>query len=182
MTQNNGPVDQFYTSKFKTSFGWMRSISDGNNLIRLDWNQSGWHNKETPDNVSRETKSQLLAFFSGQLVEFILPLAPVNKSVVGRVWLNFLAKIPYGTVMTYSQFAAFSGKPNAARAAGSACANNPIPIIYPCHRVISASRASGGYSGGDFCNPRHISSRVRKISLLQHEAYQALKRNRADFS
>ena len=38
--------------------------------------------------------------------------------------------------MSYAEFASLAGKPKAARAAGSICANNPIPIIYPCHRVI----------------------------------------------
>ena len=173
MPQIDGPVDQLYTSNFKTNFGWMRSVSNGDNLIRLDWNQSGWHNKELPDNVSRETKSQILAFFSGQLMDFTLPLAPINKSVAGRFWLNILERIPYGVIITYGQFAAFSGKPNAARAAASVCANNPIPIIYPCHRVVPAYGAPGSYGGGSGYSPDHKSNLARKTALLQHEAHHA---------
>ena len=95
-----------------------------------------------PDNVSRETKSQLEAFFAGHLHQFNLPLAPVGKSADGKQWLEVMARIPYGTVMTYGEFAALAGKPKAARAAGSACASNPIPIIYPCHRVVRANGIS----------------------------------------
>jgi len=38
--------------------------------------------------------------------------------------------------------------PNAARAVGNALANNPFPIIIPCHRAIRSDRSLGGYQGG----------------------------------
>ena len=104
-------------------------------IVRLDWNQTGWHEPDRPNHVSRETKSQLEAFFNGCLQQFDLPLAPAGKNISGQYWLNMMVKIPYGTVISYAEFAAFAGKPKAARAAGSICASNPIPIIYPCHRL-----------------------------------------------
>ena len=161
--------DQIYTSSLKTDFGWMRTLSDGNSLIRLDWNQTGWSEPDYPDSVSRETLSQLQAFLSGKLKKFTLPLAPAGKNDAGRHWLNIMAKIPYGTTMTYGQFADFAGKPKAARSAGSSCANNPIPIIYPCHRVIRADGKLGNYSGGDKNNPTNYANIIRKRLLQQLE-------------
>ena len=131
----------------KTDFGLIRPISNGHSLIRLDWNQTGWDHSDQPDDVSRETQSQLEAFFAGRLHQISLPLAPAGRSAAGKKWLEAMAQIPYGTVMTYGEFAALAGKPKAARAAGSACAGNPIPIIYPCHRVVRADGSLGNYGG-----------------------------------
>ena len=56
--------------------------------------------------------------------------------------------IPRGAVSTYRRIARFLGKPNAARAVGNALANNPFPIIIPCHRAIRSDRSLGGFQGG----------------------------------
>ncbi|MCX6345594.1 MAG: methylated-DNA--[protein]-cysteine S-methyltransferase [Armatimonadetes bacterium] len=55
-------------------------------------------------------------------------------------------RIPYGQVMTYAQLARAAGSEKAARAAGSAMANNETPIIIPCHRVIASGGKIGGFS------------------------------------
>ena len=46
--------------------------------------------------------------------------------------------MPYGEVVTYGELAALAGYPNAQRAAGSFCAHNRLPLVIPCHRVVSA--------------------------------------------
>jgi methylated-DNA-[protein]-cysteine S-methyltransferase len=162
-------LDQFFVSSLKTDFGWMRPISDGNSLVKLDWNQTGWHEPDRPDHVSRETKSQLKAFFKGHLRQFTLPLAPTGKDPIGQRWLNAMANIPYGTVMSYAEFAGSVGKPRAARAAGSICASNPIPIIYPCHRVICTNGNLGNYGGGSHFHPKHPDNLARKAALIRFE-------------
>ena len=175
MPKITGQLETLYFTSLKTDFGWIRPISNGQNLIRLDWNQTGWDDLDHPDNVSRETKSQLDAFFAGNLHQFNLPLAPAGKSAAGKHWLKVMAQIPYGTVMTYGEFAALAGKPKAARAAGSACAGNPIPIIYPCHRVIRADGSLGNYGGGSDHHPTHQSNLTRKSNLLIFEANNVTK-------
>ena len=87
-------LSQFYMSSFQNNFGWLRPISDGSHLIRLDWNQIGWNEPDQHDNVSRETSRQLQAYFNNQLCEFILPLAPVGKTVTSQHWLTAMSKIP----------------------------------------------------------------------------------------
>lgn len=62
------------------------------------------------------------------------------------VW-HLLLTIPQGKTMTYGDIAARLGKPAAARAVGLACGANPVPLIVPCHRVVSAGGKIGGYSG-----------------------------------
>ena len=155
---------------FNTDFGWMRTICDENSLVQLDWNQTGWHGPDCSNHVSRETKSQLEAFFNGCLQQFDIPLAPAGKNAHGRYWLNIMAKIPYGTVMTYAEFASLAGKPKAARSAGSICASNPIPIIYPCHRVIRTDGKLGNYGGGSDNHPSHPDNLARKAALIKLES------------
>lgn len=55
--------------------------------------------------------------------------------------------ITTGTTITYGELASRAGSPAAARAAGQAMRRNPVPIVVPCHRVIAASGAIGGFSG-----------------------------------
>ena len=56
--------------------------------------------------------------------------------------------IPRGRVSTYQLIGAYLGKTNGARAVGNALANNPFPIIVPCHRAIRSDGHLGGYQGG----------------------------------
>ena len=173
MPQITEHLETLYCTSLKTNFGWIRPISNGQSLIRLDWNQTGWDNSDHPDNISRETKSQLEAFFAGHLRQFNLPIVPACKSAAGKKWLEVMAQIPYGTVITYEEFAALARKPKAARAAGSTCASNPIPIIYPCHRVVRADGTLGNYGGGSDYHPTHPDNLARKNDLLKLEANSA---------
>lgn len=63
------------------------------------------------------------------------------------VW-TALRKIPRGRTLTYSGLAGLAGHPRAARAAGSACGANPLPLFIPCHRAVAANGGLGGFSAG----------------------------------
>ncbi|MFW6052689.1 MAG: methylated-DNA--[protein]-cysteine S-methyltransferase [Desulfosalsimonas sp.] len=56
--------------------------------------------------------------------------------------------IPRGCISTYKHIAARLGAPEGARAVGNALANNPFPLIVPCHRAVRSDRGLGGYQGG----------------------------------
>lgn len=64
-----------------------------------------------------------------------------------KVWEEIL-KIKYGKIRTYKEVALMIGHDKAYRAVGNALCKNPLPIIVPCHRVISSSGKIGGFSGG----------------------------------
>jgi methylated-DNA-[protein]-cysteine S-methyltransferase len=49
---------------------------------------------------------------------------------------------------TYGEIAEAIGSPGAARAVGSACGANPLPLFIPCHRAVAAGGKLGGFSGG----------------------------------
>jgi len=91
--------------------------------------------------------AQLNAYFTGELREFDLPLAPEGTPFQQTVW-QALQTIPYGTTSTYGDLAAGIGKPTASRAVGAANGRNPLPIVIPCHRVIGANGKLTGFRGG----------------------------------
>ncbi len=95
----------------------------------------------------RELKSQLAAYFAGELRHFDLKLAPTGIAFHQQVWAE-LVKIPYGETISYGELARRVGDPKAARAVGLANGRNPISIIVPCHRVIGANGSLTGYGGG----------------------------------
>jgi AraC family transcriptional regulator, regulatory protein of adaptative response / methylated-DNA-[protein]-cysteine methyltransferase len=64
-----------------------------------------------------------------------------------RVW-ETLTRIPFGKATTYSDIAAHLGKPNAARAVGTAVGKNPVSFVVPCHRVLGKSGGLCGYHWG----------------------------------
>lgn len=65
-----------------------------------------------------------------------------------KVW-EALLRIPPGRVTTYGALARELGAPSASRAVGSAVGANPLAVLVPCHRVIQASGAMGGYRWGE---------------------------------
>jgi AraC family transcriptional regulator, regulatory protein of adaptative response / methylated-DNA-[protein]-cysteine methyltransferase len=64
-----------------------------------------------------------------------------------RVWAA-LQEVPVGTTVSYSQVAASIGKPKAVRAVASACGDNHVAVIVPCHRVVRSDGGIGGYKWG----------------------------------
>jgi methylated-DNA-[protein]-cysteine S-methyltransferase len=100
--------------------------------------------------VLQRLESELTRHFKGEKVSFSkYSLAPRNPTDFRtKVWAA-CAKIPYGHTFTYGDIAAAVGRPRAARAVGSALNANPLPIIVPCHRVVSTDGIGGFSSGTD---------------------------------
>jgi methylated-DNA-[protein]-cysteine S-methyltransferase len=88
-------------------------------------------------------------YLEGETVEFSLDVADFTLcSTFQQSVLRATYSIPRGYVSTYQRIAANLGIPKGARAVGNALANNPFPLIVPCHRVIRSDRHIGGYGGG----------------------------------
>jgi len=62
--------------------------------------------------------------------------------------LQQLCRIPFGQSMSYQQLAKSINHPRATRAVGNACGRNPLPLLIPCHRILTACGNLGGFSGG----------------------------------
>ena len=91
---------------------------------------------------------ELGEYFGGRRRVFDLPLDLSMSAGFRQLVQRHLPEIGYGQTRTYGQVAALVGNPRAVRAVGTACATNPLPVVVPCHRVLPASGAVGGYVGG----------------------------------
>jgi methylated-DNA-[protein]-cysteine S-methyltransferase len=96
-------------------------------------------------------RRQLDAYFDGRLRTF---RTRIDWRLVGpgffRRVLEATARIPFGAVSTYGTVAKVAGSPRAARAAGNALHDNPVPIVVPCHRVVPSSGGIGKYGGDEW--------------------------------
>ena len=93
-------------------------------------------------------RRQLDEYFGGRRRSFELPLDWQLSRGFRREVLRATAQIPYGRTASYREVASRAGRPAAFRAAGSALATNPLPILVPCHRVLPAGGGIGDYRGG----------------------------------
>jgi len=91
---------------------------------------------------------ELDEYFGRQRRVFDVPLDLSLSRGFRQLVQRHLPEIGYGQTRTYKQVAELVGNPKAFRAVGTACATNPLPVVVPCHRVLPASGASGGYVGG----------------------------------
>lgn len=146
--------------------GPLTLVASGGALVRVEMDGQAHSVPPAPDWVRDDddavlaaTRAQLEEYFAGQRTAFDLPLAPAGTPFQLRVWEE-LARIPYGTTISYGELAERVDSPGASRAVGLANGRNPLAIVVPCHRVIGASGRLTGYGGG----------LERKAWLLDHEA------------
>lgn len=99
------------------------------------------------DEALSKVVQQLNQYFAGERQSFDIELDLVMPPFHYQA-LMAVMKIPYGKTLSYKNVAEEAGNPKAVRAAGSANANNPLPIVIPCHRVLAAGGSLGGYGGG----------------------------------
>ena len=98
--------------------------------------------------IAGELVTALTAYSAGEAIEPAeLPVDLRGSAFHVHVY-RALRRVPSGAVRTYRGLASDAGSPRAMRAVGQAMAQNPLPIVVPCHRVVAAGGALGGYTGG----------------------------------
>ncbi len=146
-----------------TPLGEVTLSEEGGEIVALDWGR-GRDREETP--ALRRAADAVQDYFDGLRADFAdLPLNPRGTAHQRKVWAA-LRRIPPGGTRCYLAIAREIG--SVARAVGQANAANPIPILVPCHRVVSADGSLGGYSGGE--------GAATKRYLLDLEARATLRR------
>jgi methylated-DNA-[protein]-cysteine S-methyltransferase len=96
------------------------------------------------DGVAREIEE----YFARRRSTFDVPLDLQLSHGFRRTVLSHLPEIGYGKTASYAAIAKAAGHPKAVRAVGGACANNPLPVVVPCHRVVRSDGTIGQYVGG----------------------------------
>ena len=91
---------------------------------------------------------RLRAYFNGGKIDFPDKLDLSGATPFQRKVWEATRLIPYGKTRSYNWVAEQIKKPLASRAVGQALAQNPLPIIIPCHRVVATNGKLGGFTGG----------------------------------
>jgi methylated-DNA-[protein]-cysteine S-methyltransferase len=137
---------------------WLASTSTG--LFALSWSPAddrsflGWvwsrfGQSAAPDHQALQLPiRQLTEYFQGRRTRFQLPLDLTATSTFDRLVLEETSLIPYGQTLSYGEIARRINRPKAARAVGGALGRNPLPLVIPCHRVLTSQGKIGGFSGG----------------------------------
>lgn len=114
----------------------------------------------TEARAAKAIRERLRAYFGGEL-DALAPIrvAPFQGTAFQRSVWEALRAVKPGQTASYQELARAVGRPKATRAVGAANGRNPIALVVPCHRIISADGTLGGYAGG----------LSRKAWLLRHE-------------
>jgi methylated-DNA-[protein]-cysteine S-methyltransferase len=148
------------TAVIDAPFGQLRLIAERDRLSGIDFLLEHTPAKKPATPVLRETAAQLAAYFKDPYFRFDLPMRLDGTSFQMKVW-HALCEIPSGAPLTYGELARKLGA--APRAVGGACGSNPIPVVIPCHRVVSSSGLGG------FMHTRNDGPLKIKSWLLAHE-------------
>lgn len=141
--QDLGPL-QSYDAVVHTPLGFLGLRLNGEGLTAIDYLLHRRANVGQPDPEARGVITELNSYFCDPNHRFTVRVALQGTAFQNRVW-QALRGIPAGETLTYGELARRLG--SSARAVGGACRSNPIPIIIPCHRIVSA-QGLGGYTGG----------------------------------
>lgn len=136
--------------------------TNGSALTSLHYLPSAERAAAPTDRVTERAVRELERWLDDPGFRFTVALAPAGTAFRQRVWAA-LAAIPCGQSRTYGDVARVVL--SAPRAVGQACGDNPIPLIIPCHRVVAANGALGGFMHATSGDPIAI-----KRWLLAHES------------
>lgn len=152
---------------FETTWGWMGLTASHHGIQNIVLPKAsrqavcrsvhfGKNSEATSNRIDEGMRCTLLKNAEIQLVEFLehrRRLLDFSIDMSGgtsfqrQVWKAIL-RIPYGRVRSYRWVADRVGGPQFARAVGHALGANPLPIIVPCHRVVTSAGSLGGFTGG----------------------------------
>ena len=166
------PKNQNTVVALPSPLGWLALVGRGQMLRQLTFGHASrgaalaaldpqFVENATIGTWNRKFVRRLLSYLAGTPVDFRdvpMDLGPLTE--FHRRVLDHCRQIPYGKTLTYGQLAAKAGSPRAARAVGNCMAANRIPLVIPCHRVVSADGRPGPFSA-----PRGTQMKKRLLAL-----------------
>lgn len=152
------------TAIIKTPFGKIRLFAQ-QYLTHIEFLSDDVSLSASKESLIHKIVYELNSYFKDPHYEFTIPYQLTGTAFQKRVW-NALVCLPIGTTITYGELA--EKLKTGARAIGQACRTNPLPILIPCHRVLS-QHGFGGYSGD-----RTGKKIAIKQWLLNHEGFYTI--------
>jgi len=154
------------TVQLETALGAAEIRWCGDKLSRFTWLPKRVPAKPRPNtqeltDAQQDLLQDIVDYAAGIRIDFADVATDLSHGTPfqQRIW-EACQRIPYGEVVTYGELAKLAGRPQAARAVGTAMSRNRIPLIIPCHRVIAASNKIGG-----FTSPQGIRHKKRLLDL-----------------
>lgn len=153
-----------FVTSIKTPIGTLNILADdqiliGSNLSTIAALNAG---KDVKVVKSIPVISDLISdYFDGDLSAINAIKVRQSGATFSQAAWKAMRKVKAGKVISYSDLAANAGSPAAVRAAGTACANNAIMVVVPCHRIVKTGGALGNYASGV----------DKKEWLLSHEGF-----------
>ena len=152
------PQEIFYVI-FDAVIGWVGILGSTEGLLHITLPQKSEHDVICilGSELSRAKLSycrfkgiieRLRAYFNSREVEFRDKLDLSGATRFQREVWQVVKCIPYGETRSYAWVARQINRPKASRAVGQALGRNPLPVVIPCHRVVSNDGGLGGFSGG----------------------------------
>ncbi|AEH50313.1 methylated-DNA--[protein]-cysteine S-methyltransferase [Pseudothermotoga thermarum] len=124
----------------KVRLGYICVAEENGKVVSIEFQNQD----KTNGKIQKEIKDQILEYLAGKRKIPDFPVDPKGTDFQKKVW-QALREIPYGTVISYGELAKKLN--TSARAIGQAVGRNPLPIYFPCHRVV-AKNSLGGFSSG----------------------------------
>lgn len=153
-----------YAAKLAAPFAVLGIRTAAGGISGIDYLPSNQAVQAPSDALAELACRQLQRYLADAQFRFTLPLVAAGTAFRRKVW-QALLRIPVGESRTYGEL----GRElhSAPRAIGGACGANPIALVIPCHRVVGARGAMGGFMGVTEGHPITI-----KRWLLTHEGYR----------
>jgi len=172
---------------FKTAIGWCGAVMAQRKLRRLFIGYAGPHQLKKNirdafgDDIGLNNSvamriiiQKLKRGCSGEKVSLSdVPMDWSSLTEFQQKVLRAAAQIPYGSVDTYGGLARKIGSPRSARAVGNALAQNPFPLLIPCHRIVKGDGSIGGFSAS-----AGVKLKKKLLSLERRENSGGLKNNK----
>ena len=150
-----------YNARLKAPFATLGIIASDTHLLHIHFLPMDVTSKApTSNTVAHLASVQLMGYIDNPDFEFDLPLKLAGSKHQLDVW-QAMRKIASGKTRTYGELS--NSVDSSPRAVGTACGQNPLPIVVPCHRVVAVN-GLGGFMGG-----KQSDSLTIKRWLLAHE-------------
>jgi len=162
---------------FETRLGFFGLLSAEKAILRTSLPEKSYKTAETDllvglisakedKNLHLGLQNQIIEYYHGTRLSFDYPIEVNLDSLTdfSRKILLACRKIPYGKTASYTEVSIMAGRPKSPRAAGNALANNPLPLIIPCHRVIKSDGSTGGFQKN---KPGAVNLKTKMLQLEQ---------------
>jgi len=152
--------------RFNTPIGFLTLESNNNQICKIekDSEETKIYQQKPEDQNIINAKNQIIEFLTGIRQDFNLQFDIPGSDLFYKIY-EIVMQIPYGSTISYGSVAKKAGIIQGGRVVGNVLAQNPLPLLIPCHRVIRSDGSIGNYSlGGSICKNYLLTLEANRVS------------------